>query len=419
MATRVQGSVTSGGAGVEDVVCSDGRTVVRTDVDGTFDLDVSSPFVFVCAPTGYVADRWYLPADAELQFELVSQHQLVPFSFIHITDLHLAFDGWVLSEPVAATPEVTARTIEEIAQRHPEAAFVVSTGDQTNNGTDEEFGAYLDIASNSPLRIIAIPGNHDHNSIDLDHARREGERFGPGVLVTPYDKFLGPRWFSFDHGGVHFVTVDWTTHHLGFERDVQEAWVRADLACVERTTPVVFLTHDLMSTDFFRAVGAEPVASFSGHWHTSRVVAAGGALHVNTAPATFGGLDYAAAQWRVATWDGDAMSISTVHPHARAMPAASAEAVWTAPLAGSANRAGPVVAGDLVVAASSNEDRPAGSVEAFDADTGTLRWSVALSSAVKASPLVCGDRVVAVSSYRTNRVRRPWHGGRALADRDR
>ncbi|MEX0873380.1 MAG: PQQ-binding-like beta-propeller repeat protein [Actinomycetota bacterium] len=394
MGAHLRGIVAAEGAGVGGVVCSDGRAVVRTGPDGTFSIEASGPFVFVSTPTGYAADPWYLPAEGDLRFDLRTQRQTVPFSFAQITDLHLSTTGWAFGAPVITTPEVVSAFFEYVARRDPGLAFVASTGDQTNNGTDEEFAGYMSAAGSSPLRVIAIPGNHDHNSVDPERARSEGERFGPGVYYTPYDRFMGPRWFSFDHAGVHFVVVDWTTHHLGFETEVQEAWVRADLTQVAPGTPVIFLTHDLMSSAFFDSTGAAPVASFSGHWHTSRTVEAAGALHVNTAPALYGGLDYSPASYRIVTWDGDRVSVSTVVRGAE-RATGDASAVWTAALENGAHRGGPVLCGDLVVAASSDEDRPAGSVEAFDAATGERRWSVEVSSGIKTSAVMCGDRIVA------------------------
>ncbi len=397
MGAHLRGIVAAGDRGLEGVSCSDGRTVVRTGPDGYFSIQATGPFVFVSVPTGYAADPWYLPVDDELRFDLRPQPQAVPFSFAQITDLHLSTTGWAFGAPVITTSEAVTRLLEAIAQRDPGLAFVVSTGDQTNNGTDEEFTGYLSAVATSPLRVVAIPGNHDHNSVDIERARSEGERFGPDVLYTNYDRFMGPRWFSFDYGSVHFVVVDWTTHHMGFETSVQEEWVRADLTHVAATTPVIFLTHDLMSSAFFAATGSTPVASFSGHWHTSRTVEAAGTLHVNSSPATYGGLDYSPASYRVVTWDGDRICVETVISGDGRAPFKPPSIQWTAELAGRAHRAGPVICGDLVVAASSNEDRPAGSVEAFDAVTGERRWAVEMSSGVKATPTVVGDRLVAAA----------------------
>ncbi len=390
----MRGLVTADGSGLSGVACSDGRSVVRTDADGSFELDVSGPFVFVTTPSGYATERWFTAADGEPRFDLHSVEQPVPFSFAQITDLHLAFDGWVFGEPVAATPAVTASLFDEVASR-PGLSFVVCTGDETNNGTDDEFVAYLQAAARCDLPVVAIPGNHDHNSVDIALARDEGKRFGPDVLYTPYDRHLGPRWFSFDHGGVHFVALDWTTYHLGVEREVQEAWVRADLACVVRGTPVVFLTHDLMPSSFFDGLDGHVVASFSGHWHTSRVVEADRVLHVNTAPATFGGLDYSPAHWRIATWDGARITVETVRREDRAREPSGS--LWTTRLGGAVSRGGPVVSGDLVLATSGDESRAMGHLEAFDVETGARRWGVEFGSAVKSQPIVVGGRAIAVA----------------------
>ncbi len=390
--TAVRGVV----MGPPNVVVSDGRTVVRSDDAGAFAFDAAGPFVFVCTPSGYTTPTWFLPVDGDLSFALEPQEQSVPFTFVQIADIHLSVDRWVFGLPSISTPEVLAELLDEVAATAGDAAFVVASGDQTNDGTEAEYEAYVRTTAASPLRIRAIAGNHDHNSVDTELAASEGARFGPGVLYTPYDRHIGPRWYSFDHAGVHFVAIDWTTHHLGVERDVQEAWVRSDLAEVDVSTPVIFLTHDLMQTDFFQRAGADPVATVSGHWHTSRVARVGRALHINTAPATFGGLDYAAAHWRTITWDGRAVSTRTVE-RGSTLRRAKSHALWMANLGSPTHRAGPVAVDDVVVVATANEDTPGGSVVALDAASGVTRWRVDLAAATKATPLVSDGHVVASS----------------------
>lgn len=398
----IRGAVHCAGTPLGGVVVSDGRHAAATDVEGRFSLPGDGPFVFVVRPTGFSATPWYLPADgAEPTFTLEPVVQPVPFSFAQVTDLHLSLGDaafgegqgdatiWIdpdgtLHERIVTTPSVLDALLGDLAGDPAGLAFAVATGDLSNQGSDAELAAYATCAARSRVPVHSIPGNHDHH----------------GRPIDGYHDALGPRWYSFDHGGVHFVALDWFTHRLGIDAEHQETWLAADLALVDSGTPIVLLTHDLMDAAFYDRLPRRPIATFSGHWHTNRVVEAGGTVHYNTGTATFGGLDYSPAQYRVATWDGAALDVVTrLRPVGapRATRHPTGAGCWSAALDGAVHLGGPVVAEGLVVLASGHDARPDGRVVALDAETGERRWEVALAAAVKSSPLVVDGAVVAVS----------------------
>jgi outer membrane protein assembly factor BamB/predicted phosphodiesterase len=400
-----------GGAGAA-VTVSDGLNITLTAPDGSFTLPGFGPFAFMTIPTGFSADRWYLPADhPSVEFRLVSQDQPTPFTFVQVTDLHLSlgsrafgknagdatlwFEDGELRERIVATPVVLEAFFEEIARRHPNASFIVSTGDQTNSGTENEFVHYLECVSGAEIPVRSIPGNHDHNQVDPQ---------GPPA-PTPYERHLGPRWFSFDFSGVHFAAIDWTTHYLGLDGEIQERWLLADLAMLEPDTPVILLTHDQMLSDFYQRLSLHPIASFSGHWHTSRVVEALGTRHYNSGSALFGGLDYSPAHYRVVTWDGGALHVTTMARGPEELAGSTfrpgsavrrrGEFRWVAELSGAVQRAAPIIDDSVAIAASGLEDTAGGFLEAFELETGRRVWSNEFSSAVKASPVASEGSVVA------------------------
>lgn len=407
----IGGHVHVAGSGVEGVTVSDGLHVTSTSSDGTFALPGHGPFVTITRPSGYRADRWFAAADGDaVSFELTpAGREEQAFSFVQITDLHLSlgerafgagagdatlwFEGGQLRERIVTTPGVLSVLFDELSTRHRGAAFVVATGDVTNTGSEEEFAAWHAATARSALPVVSLPGNHDHMGAEPGGSPR-------------WETVLGPRWFSFDHGGVHFAAIDWFTHHLGIDAEVQEAWLAADLAAVAAGVPVVLLTHDQMPSAFFATLPRRPIATFSGHWHTSRVVQAEGTRHYNTGTATFGGLDYSPPHYRLVTWDGARLAVRTVargQDHFagatfRSAPASRRRGVlrWASPLDGGAHLGAPVVDGALVLVPSRSEDEPAGALEAFEIATGQRRWSLRFESSLKAAPVVAGDVVVAV-----------------------
>jgi outer membrane protein assembly factor BamB len=401
------GTVTADGAGVGGVLVCDGRHVTATGADGSFALPGHGPFVFLTRPSGFSTSRWFAPAGPGLGFALEREEQTVPFSFAQVSDLHLSLGDpsygagqgdatlWLedgeLRQRIVTTPPVLDELFAEVAGHRP--SFVVATGDVTNTGTDAELVAYAGSVAGSPVAVVTLPGNHDH--------------MAAAPPDFPYERHVGPRWFSFDYAGVHFVAVDWFTWRLGVDTADQEAWLAADLSAQPAGTPVVLLSHDQMDSAFFARLPLRPLASFSGHWHTTRVVEHDGTVHYTTGTATFGGLDYSPAHYRLATWDGTRLEVRTVvrgperlagsTMRAGSPTSADAGLRWAHATTGGSHLAGPVVAGDSVLVVSRQEDRPGGSLECLDLLDGSPRWTLPFAAAVKAEPLLV-DGAAVVSS---------------------
>jgi len=72
-----------------------------------------------------------------------------------------------------------------------------------------------------------MPGEHDA-SLDRGAA---------------FQEFFGDTHYTFDHKGVHFVTIDNVSDPGAKIGDEQLAWLGADLARLDRKAPIVVLTH--------------------------------------------------------------------------------------------------------------------------------------------------------------------------------
>lgn len=164
-----------------------------------------------------------------------SKHAL---TFVQISDTHIGFHK-------DANPDVVGSLRRAIADIHalPQApAFVVHTGDVSHLSKPEEFGQARDLLSELHVdRVHTVPGEHD--AID------DG--------VAGYLKFFdhdgkGRAWYSFDQGGVHFIglnnVLNFKVGRLAALGDEQLAWLKADLARVPHSTPVVVLAHIPMWT---------------------------------------------------------------------------------------------------------------------------------------------------------------------------
>lgn len=167
--------------------------------------------------------------------ELVTHHTKrkvgSDFSFVQISDSHIGFQG-------KANPDVAATFQDAIDQVNALADapdFVIHTGDLTHFTTLAQFDQVKQMLGGLRTgQVLTIPGEHD--SID-DGGEKYRSVFGAGSR--------GEGWYSFDHKGVHFISLVNTIDlqflgHLGSD---QLAFVQADVARLSRDTPIVVFSH--------------------------------------------------------------------------------------------------------------------------------------------------------------------------------
>jgi Icc protein len=111
--------------------------------------------------------------------------------FAQISDSHIGFNK-------EANPDVTA-TLQEAVDRlnhlPVRPAFVLHTGDITQLSKPAEFDTADQVIRGIRTdRVFYVPGEHD---VLEDNGRQYLERYGR--------KARGNGWYSFDHGGAHFV----------------------------------------------------------------------------------------------------------------------------------------------------------------------------------------------------------------------
>ena len=151
------------------------------------------------------------------------------FYFVQLSDTHWGFSG--PPNPDAAN---TLRRAVAAVNALPEAPdFIVFTGDLTHTTDDpqerrrrlSEFRAIVSDLKVKNLRFM--PGEHDA-SLDRGAA---------------YKEFFGETHYAFDHKGVHFVALDNVSDPGAKIGEEQLAWLRNDLARLDKSTPIVVMTH--------------------------------------------------------------------------------------------------------------------------------------------------------------------------------
>ena len=152
------------------------------------------------------------------------------FYFVQLTDTHWGFDGARANPDAAGTLPKAIAAVNALATR-PE--FVIFTGDLTHTTDDSaqrraRMQAFKTLAAELTVkRVYFIPGEHDA-ALDRGEAYRE---------------LFGALYYSFDHGGIHFVALDNGSDPRANLGETQLEWLAADLAQVARDTAIVVFAH--------------------------------------------------------------------------------------------------------------------------------------------------------------------------------
>jgi predicted MPP superfamily phosphohydrolase len=238
------GARDSGESGIANVAVSNQDTVVVTDASGAFRMTSrGTGIVFVSTPNDYraVGTFWRdANATTPIMFGLARLPQGRGFTFVHASDTHVS----------QASLARTQRMRALVDSVHPD--LVLITGDLVRDalrvGEAEAAGYYqMFMKEYSAFKepVFTIPGNHENFGIERDtsHVSASHPLYGRGM----YHHFLGPDYYSFTRGGVHFIglnTVDIDDqHYYGHVDSLQLAWLTRDLATVPANMPVVTFDH--------------------------------------------------------------------------------------------------------------------------------------------------------------------------------
>jgi len=209
------------------------------------------------------------------------------FFFVQLSDTH-----WGFEDP-KANPDPRSSLQEAIGavaalSRAPD--FVVFTGDLTHKTDDaavrrKRMAEFKEIIRPlSGLRTIFLPGEHDA-------AADQGAAF---------KEAFGATHQSFDHKGIHFVTLDNVSDPKGVG-EAQRAWLAGDLKPLDPMQPLVVLTHkplwDLKPDwDWFTPDGAQVIellapfkaaTVFYGHIHQEIHHVTGNVTHISARSALY------------------------------------------------------------------------------------------------------------------------------------
>jgi 3',5'-cyclic AMP phosphodiesterase CpdA len=156
------------------------------------------------------------------------------FSFVQISDSHIGFNKGA-NPDVTGTLKTAIDKINLVPAGMAAPDFLIHTGDITQSSKASEFDTAVQVIKGAKTgEVFYVPGEHDFS---LDDGALYKQQFGKGTS--------GNGWYSYSHKGVHFIGLNNVVQvdamgNLGAE---QLAWLKADLAGLSSSTPIVVFAH--------------------------------------------------------------------------------------------------------------------------------------------------------------------------------
>jgi len=162
------------------------------------------------------------------------------FKFIHASDTHIS----------EASLNRTQRLKALADSLKPE--FVLVTGDLIKdalrvpeNEASPLYEMYVRETKKFSMPVWSAAGNHENFGIERQTSlvSKKNPLYGKKM----FHHYLGPNYYSFNYGGIHFVALDdidfedlWYYGHVD---SLQVEWLKKDLAAVPSNIPVITFAH--------------------------------------------------------------------------------------------------------------------------------------------------------------------------------
>lgn len=264
-AAEITGRVSCGGAAVAGVVVSDGEAVTTTDQKGNYSLQSSmrTGYVFLSIPSGYevpaqgLIPRHFVRVEGKVvnraDFELIKCDNN-DYTLFVLADIHLT--NTAEDKDIEQFRRYFVPDFKQTLARTKGKRYILTLGDMTTDSRwyKNKYGLpeYLkEMESIDSTPIFHSMGNHDNDpKCGDDIALRDS------IAVQKYRQIIGPSYYSFNLGAVHYVVLDNIVYKGANVQDgktkyiydtyidpVQLKWLEADLSHVERSTPIVVAMH--------------------------------------------------------------------------------------------------------------------------------------------------------------------------------
>jgi len=377
-------------APVSGICVTDGRNIVRTDINGAFELPgwERAHIISVGVLTKCHSD-WYSRIEdheGDFDFYITPAETDGGHCFLHISDTEITHGcGTWLS--------YIKRCVQE-----DQPGFLIQTGDICRApGLSNHYKEMNYETMGCPVRYTL--GNHDY--VD--------DRYGEYT----FEMFYGPVWYSFDYGNIHYIIMPMKSGDAPacYQREDSDIWLKKDLEMKESGRKVIFFCHDLFSPDedgFTTTVQGEPLhlkdydllAWCFGHFHIHFCNDVGGCFNICTSRPYAGGIDSSPAAVRKTSIDNNGELTSTMLYYDIKKAVDGDPGVWRTQLDGRILYSSPVYAEGMLFTATFNDGFPKNTaVYALDAGNGTILWKYDTFCGIKGELAYADGKVYAQDGF--------------------
>jgi 3',5'-cyclic-AMP phosphodiesterase len=164
------------------------------------------------------------------------------WQFVFMTDIHI--------QPELHAVEGFRQALRSSETYRPD--FIMTGGDlirdalrATHGRADSLYRLYISTVKDAKVPVYSTMGNHEvYGWSKKSNADPHDPDYGKGM----WDRFMGKRYYSFDHKGWHFIILDSMVKpdsgtYAGGIDSTELAWLRMDLTTVAASTPIMAVTH--------------------------------------------------------------------------------------------------------------------------------------------------------------------------------
>lgn len=287
---KISGRITSKGKGIAGVVVSDGFSVVQTDKNGNYTIEINTlaKFIWLSTPSGY---EFKTESNIAKHYESVAVKSALNFELKALKEKDDRHNFIIWADPQVKNKKDVEKMMTTAV---PDVRKVVGTmGSVPVHGitvgdivwdNHELFVDYNKAVVQMGIPFFQALGNHD-----MDY--RMG---GDETSDKTFGEHYGPTYYSFNRGKAHYVVLD-DVRYLGTERNydgfinqLQLDWLAKDLKFVAKDALLIICLHIPVhnsvknNIDFYKVLeGFTNVHIMSGHTHYNKNVITNGIYEHN------------------------------------------------------------------------------------------------------------------------------------------